>query len=126
MVNVNKPIWRKRSKSVLLAYLIFAIIGSSAISMAESLNFEHSNNDSLSSGRYFSSISQTFDWLAGDIHKIRKPRENSNSHLRNKLLRVFTFNGTIAMVIHLSEADLKIKNINIPIIKNLVLLKLRI
>jgi len=122
----NKAIWKKRSKSVLLAYLILAIIGSSAISMAEYLYFEYSSNDNLSSGSYFSPISQTFDWLAGDILKIRKSRDNSNSQLRNKLLRVFTLDGTISMAIHLSEANLKIKNDNIQVIRNLVLLKLRI
>ena len=120
-------ILKKRSKLVLLVYLILALIGSSAISAGEAFWVEHTNNDSMSSGRHFSSIDYTIDWLAGNVITIRKARGYSNSPLRNGLLRVITLAGTIAIAIYLVGANLKIiKNDNIPILKNLVLLKLRI
>ena len=118
---------KKQLKLVLLAYLILALIGSSAISAGEAFSFDCSNNDSICSGRYFSSISHIIDWLAGDILTIRKTNGYSNLPLRNRLLRLFALAGTIVAAIYLAGANLKtIKNDNIPIIKNLVLLKLRI
>jgi hypothetical protein len=124
---VNNHIKRKRLKFVLLSYLILALIGSSAISAGEAFCFEYSNNDSICSGRYFSSISHIVDWLAGDVLTIRKTSGYSNSPLRNRLLRLFALAGTTAAAIYLAGANSKtIKNDNIPIMKNLVLLKLRI
>jgi hypothetical protein len=117
----------KRLKLVLLSYLILALIGSSAISAGEAFCFDYSDNDSICSGRYFSSISHIIDWLAGDILTIRKTNGYSNSPSRNRLHRLFALAGTTAAAIYLGGANLKtIKNDNIPIIKNLVLLKLRI
>jgi len=117
----------KRSKPVLLVCLILALIGSSAISAGEAFCFEYSNNDSLSSdSRYFSSI-HTVDWLATGALVLRKDHGYSNFLLRNRLLRVFTLAGTVAMTIYLVGANLKIiENDNMPLIKNMVLLKLRI
>jgi hypothetical protein len=118
---------RKRLKIVLLAYLILALIGSSAISAGEAFCFDYSNNDSICSGRYFSSRSHIVDWLAGDVLTIRKTNGYSNSQSRNRLFRLFALAGTTAAAIYLAGADSKtIKNDNIPIMKNLVLLKLRI
>jgi len=45
---------KKHIKIILFAYLILALIGSSAISAGEAFCIEYSNNDSLSSGRCFS------------------------------------------------------------------------
>jgi hypothetical protein len=116
----------KRSKSVLLVYLILALIGSAAISAGEAFYLEDSN-DSLSSGRYFSSIEYNVDWLTTNILTLRRARGYSNSPLRNKLLRIFTFAGIFSIALYLVGANLKIiKNDNVQIIKNLVLLKLRI
>jgi len=114
----------KRLKIFLLTYFILALIGSSVISAGEAFCFEYSNNDNLNSGTYFSSVGHTIDWLAGVT--IRKANSNSNSPLRNRLLRVFTFAGAIAISTYLMVANLKIKKENMPIVKNLVLLKLRI
>ena len=118
----------KRSKLVLLAYLILALIGSSAISAGEAFCFEYSNNDDLSSdSRYFFSIGHTVDWLAAEVLTLRKAHGYSNSLLRNRLLRVFAFAGTISIALYLVGANLKIiENNNMPTMKNLVLLKLRI
>jgi len=115
---------KKQVKIFLSTYFILALIGSSAISAGEAFRFEYSNNDNLSSGTYFSSVGHTIDWLAGVT--IRKAKSNSNSPLRNRLLRVFTFAETIAIATYLVRANLKVKNDNIIIIKNLVPLKLRI
>jgi hypothetical protein len=123
---VHNHIEKKWSKLFLLAYLILALIGSSAISAGEAFCFNYSNNDSIYSGKYFSSINHFIDWLAGDIITIRKTNGYSNPLSRNRSLRVFTFAGIIATAIFLVRTNLKIKNDNIPIIKNLVLLKLRI
>jgi len=114
----------KGLKLFLLTYFILALIGSSAISAGEAFCYEYSNNDNLSSGTYFSSVGHTIDWLAGVT--IRKANSNSNSPLRNRLLRVFTFAGAIAISTYLMVANLKIKNDNIQIINNHVPLKLRI
>jgi len=111
---------------VFLVYLTLSLIASSTFSIIESWHFDYSDNDCLSSGRYLTSISQTFDWLAGDILRIRKPRDNSNSQFRNRLLRVFALDGIIAIAASLSEVSLKIKKGNFPIIKDPVPLILRI
>jgi len=116
---------KKHIKIILLAYLILALIGSSAISAGEAFYIEYSNNDSLSSGRCFSSINHTIDWLAGVT--IRKANGYPNSMSRSRLLRVFALAGIIVTVICPVKTDLKlIKNKNTPILKNLILLKLRI
>ena len=120
-------IGEKRLKIALLGYLILVLIGSSAISAGEAFYFEHLNNDSLSSDAYFSSISHTVDWLATGALTLRRARGYSNSLLQNRLLRVFTLAGTIAIALYLAGENLKIiENDNVSIIKNLVLLKLRI
>jgi hypothetical protein len=117
----------KRLKLVLLSYLILALIGSSAISAGEAFCFDYSNNDSIYSGKSFSSVNHFIDWLAGDVLTIRKTNGYSNSPSRNRLLRLFALAGTSAAAIYLAGANSKtIKNDNIPIMKNLVLLKLRI
>ena len=118
--------YKKWAKLVLFAYFILALIGSSAISAGEAFYLEDSN-DSQSSGRYFSSIDHTVDWLATNILTLRRVRSYSNSPLRNKLLRIFTFTGIFSITLYLVGANLKIiKNDNIQIIKNLVPLKLLI
>jgi hypothetical protein len=116
----------KLSKLVLLAYLILALIGSAAISAGEAFYLEDSN-DSLSSGTYFSSIGHTVDWLATEVLTLRRAHGYSNFLLRNRLLRIFTLAGAVAITIYLVGANLKIiENDNMPIMKNLVSLKLRI
>jgi len=118
---------QKWSKFALLAYLILVLIGSSAISAGEAFYFDHLNDDSLGSGSYFSSISHTVDWLATGVLTLRKARSYSSFLLQNRLLRVFTLAGAIAVAMYLAGANLKIiENDNISIIKNPVLLKLRI
>jgi len=118
---------KKWAKFVLFACLILALIGSSAISAGEAFYLEDSNNDNLNSGRYFSSIDYNIDWLASNILTLRRVRGYSNSPLRNKLLRIFTFTGIFSIALYLAGANLKIiKNDNIQILRNLVPLKLRI
>ena len=118
-----QKIKEKGVKLFLLAYIIFALIASSVISVGEAFFIEYSNNDNLNSG-YLSSINHSIDWLAAV--KIKKVGSNSNSPLRNRLLRVFTFSGAIAIIVCLLSKNLKTKNDNITTIRNLVLLKLRI
>jgi len=116
-------IQEKGIRLFLLLYVIFALIGTSAISTGEAFLLKYSNNDNLSSG-YLSSIDHNIDWLAGV--KIRKDGSHSNSPLRNRLLRLFTFSGVFAIAVYLARENLKTKTDNIPVINNLVLLKLRI
>jgi len=113
----------KGIKPFLLAYIIFALVGSSIISMGEAFFVKYSNNDNLNS-KYLSSIDHSIDWLAAI--KIKKIGSNSNSPLRNRLLRVFTFSGAIAIIVYLLNKNLKTNNDNITTINNPVLLKLRI
>jgi len=81
----------------------------------------------MSSGVYFFSKYHNIDWLAGNVLIKRKVGSYSNSMLQNRLINVFTLTVTIAIAIYLVGANLKIiENDNIPIIKNIVLLKLRI
>ena len=124
---VYNHIGKKQLNLLLLAYLILALVGSSAISAGEAFCFDYSNNDSICSGRYFSSISHTFDWLAGDVLTIRKTNGFSNSPLRNRSLRVFALAGIIATAIYLVGANFQtlIKDNN-PTINNSILLRLRI
>jgi len=120
-------LYKKRAQIALFAYLILALIGSSAISAGEAFYLENLNDDSLSSSRYFSSINQNLDWLAANVLTLRKARGFSNSLMQNRLLRIFTFTGIFSITLYLAGANLKIiKNDNIPIIKNPVPLKLRI
>jgi len=122
---ISDIIEKKQIKIILLAYLVLALIGSSAISAGEAFYFEYSNSDSLSSGRCFSSINHTVDWLARVT--IRKANGYPNSMSRSRLLRVFALAGIIVTVISPVETNQKIiKNGNTSILKNLILLKLRI
>jgi len=124
---VYNHIEKKWFNLFLLAYLALALIGSSAISAGEAFCFDYSNNDSICSGRYFSSISHTFDRLAGDILTIRKTNDFSNSLLRSKSLRVFTLAGITAAAIYLVGANLQtINKDNNPTIKKIIFLRLRI
>jgi hypothetical protein len=84
---------------------MLALIGSSAISAGEAFCFEYSNNDILSSGRCFSSINHTVDWLARVT--IRKANDYPNSMSRSRLLRVFALAGIIVTVICPVETNLK-------------------
>jgi len=117
---------KNRSRYILLAYLILALIGSSVVSAGEALCFEYSNNDGVSSSGYFSSINNNIDWLAGNVITVKKARGSSNSMSRNGLFRLFAPAGATAMVNPAGENLKIIKNNHILIIKNLVLLKLRI
>jgi hypothetical protein len=109
----------KLPKLIFLAYLIPALMGSSAFSTGKALCFEHLNNDSITSGGYFSSMDHTFDWLAGEVHIKRKTGSYSNSMLQDRLFSVFALTGIIAITVFFVGKNLKIIN-------NLVLLKLRI
>ena len=109
----------KLPKLIFLAYLIPALIGSSAISAGKALWFEYLSNDSITSGGYFSSIDHTFDLLAGEILIKRKAGGYSNSMLQDRLFSVFALTGIIAITVFFVGKNLKIIN-------NLVLLKLRI
>jgi hypothetical protein len=91
--------------------------------MGEAFFIKYSNNDNLNSG-YLSSIDHSIDWLAAV--KIKKAGSNSNSPMRNRLLRGFTLAVIIAIAVYLMGVKLTIKNDNNLIIKNFVLLKLRI
>jgi hypothetical protein len=120
-------VYKKWAKFVLFAYLILALMGSAAISAGEAFYLENSNDDNLSSSRYFSSINHNIDWLTANVLSLRKTRSYSNSLLRNRLLRIFTFTGIFSITLYLVGANFKIiKKDNIHIIKNLVPLKLRI
>jgi len=115
----------KLPKFLLLAYLVLALTGSSAISAGESLCFEYSNNGSLSSNRYFSSTGHAIDWLAADILTTGKTGGCSYSLPRNRLLTVITSAGTIAAALYPAGANLTtIKTGAVPQIKNCILLKL--
>jgi len=123
MTKMLRMLKEKGGKLFLLAFIIFTLLASSVISMGEAFFIEYSNNDNLNSG-YLSSIDHSIDWLAAV--KIKKSGSNSNSPLRNRLLRVFNFSGAIAIIVYLLSKNLKTKNNNIKSIRNLVLLKLRI
>ena len=114
-------------KNVLLAYLILAIIGSFAFAAGQAFSYEKSDRDFLGSNSYFSSIVHTIDWLAEDTPAISNAYKNSNSPLRNGLLRVFTLAGITGITVFLAKSNFKINiNENFPVIKNLFPLKLRI
>jgi len=120
-------VYKKWAKFILFAYLILALTGSAAISAGEAFYLENSNDENLSSSRYFSSINHNIDWLTANALTLRKVRGYSNSLPRNKLLRMFSFSGIFTIALYMARANLKIiKNDNIHIIKNLVSLKLRI
>jgi CHASE3 domain sensor protein len=118
--NINK----KSLNIFLLTYLIFVLTCSSAISAAEAFGNEYSNNNNHNSNTYFSSVGHSIGWLVKVTFK--KTTGNSNSRIRSKFFRLFTFAGIIAMVIYLMRVNLKNKNNKIQTVKNLVLLKLRI
>jgi hypothetical protein len=116
---------RKNLNLFLIMYLILALICSSVILTSEAFRFEYSSNDNLSSDTYFSSVGNNVDWLA--VVTIKKDDGHSNSLSRNRLLRIFTFVGIIYIAVYLVGTKQKtVKNDNIPIIKSLVILNLRI
>ena len=101
-VAYNK-IWKKRACLVLLAYAALAFIGSSAISAGEAFCVERPNDDSLSSGRYFSD--SIVGWLAGNVLTIRKAHSDSSSLSRGGLLREVALAGTIAIAMYLAGGE---------------------
>ena len=118
---------KKISRFISLAYLILAIICSFTFSTSQSFSYDKSNKDILRSEIYISSIAHTIDWLAEDTPTISKAYKYSNSPLRNGLLRVFIFAGTIGIAVFLAKSNFKIrKDHSFPILKTLVPLKLRI
>jgi hypothetical protein len=115
----------KKLKLFLFMYLILALVCSSVISATEAFRFGYSSNDNLSSSAYFSSVGNNVDWFA--VVTIKKDGGYSNSLPRNRLLRIFTFAGIFSMAVYLLGAKQRtVKNDNIPIIKSLVILNLRI
>jgi hypothetical protein len=123
--------WGKKLKLFLFMYLILVLICSSVNSASEAFCFESSNNDSLGSSGCFSVISN-IDWLTGEILTLKKANGHLNSLLRNRLLRIFTFAGIISagiifIAVYLVGVKQKtVNNDNIPLIKNLVIVNLRI
>ena len=124
---MNRNAGDKRLKSVLLVYLMLAIIGSFAFSICQDFSFETANKDTLGSGNNISSVTHAIDWLAEDTLIVSKAHKFSNSTVRNGLLRIFTLAGIITIAMIPAQSNLrKYKNNNFPEIKNLVPLKLRI
>ena len=118
---------RNWQKCALLVYLILAVIGSLAISTGEAFCFRDSDRGNLGSSSFFSPIGYAVDWLAEDIPAISKAHGYSFSLLRNGFLRVFVLAGALGIAIYLGKSNFKIIiNDNIPIIKDIFLLKLRI
>ena len=110
-----------------MVYLMLAVIGSFVFSADQALLYEKSDKDTLGSSRYFSSITNTVDWLAENSPTISKVHKYSNSLLSGGLLRVFVLAGLIGMALFLAKSNFK-KNTNnyLSIVKKLVPLKLRI
>ena len=114
-------------KSVLMVYLVLAIIGSFAFSAGQTFSYVKSDKDVLSSNIYFSSINHVVDWLAEDTPIVSKAQRNSNSPLRICLLRIFTITGIISIAMLFAKSNVKInKNNNFLTVNYLVPLKLRI
>ena len=114
-------------KLAFLVYLILAIIGSFILSTDKPFQFVNFNKDSLGARSYFSSITLAVDWMVENSPTISKAHRYSNPHLRNGFLRVFTLVGIIGIAIFSAKSNCKInKNKNYPLMKNPILLKLRI
>jgi hypothetical protein len=126
-LSMHHKTMEKKLKLFLFMYLILSLIRLSAISASEAFWFESPNNDSLGSSGCFSAISYNIDWLTGEIITLKKANGYSDSLLRNRLLRIFTFAGLISIAVYLVGAKQKtVKNGYIPITKSLVILNLRI
>jgi hypothetical protein len=117
----------KWSKFLVIVYLILATTGTLAISPEEAYSFVKSSKDSLGSSSFFSTSGHVVDWFAEDTTTISKAQRYSLFRLRNVLLRLFTSIGVISAGIFLTNSRFKkIKKEYIPILENLVPLKLRI
>ena len=114
-------------KLAFLVYLILAILGSFALSTDKPFYSVDINKDSLGSGSYFPLTAFTVDWVVENSPTISKAHRYSNHPLRNGFLRVFTSLGVIGIAIFSVKSNCKInKNKNYPLMKNPILLKLRI
>ena len=118
---------KTRLKKFLIIYLILAITGSFAFTLGEFLCSTGSGTDNMGSGRFFSSISHTIDWLAEDSPAISKANRYSNNSMNTGMLRVFVFAGLFGITMILTKSKIKI-NINNNFLnrKNNIPLKLRI
>ena len=124
---VNLNIREKWLNSILMVYLILAMIGSFALSTGKDFRNADFDKNIPGSNCYISSIALTIDWLAEDTPTVSNVHNYSNPSLRNGLLRVFTLTGIIGITVFLAKSNFKInKNNNFPTIKNLVPFKLRI
>ncbi|GBU26896.1 hypothetical protein R84B8_00411 [Treponema sp. R8-4-B8] len=122
-----RNIWKKFPKLIFLTCLIFVLTGASIISAGKSLFFKCSNNGRMSLSGYSFSRYHAIDWLAGNVLIRKRTESHSNSPLQNMLLNVCIHVIAVAMAIILAGANIKIiKNNKVQIIKNLILLKLRI
>jgi len=102
-------------------YLMFALMGSLALSIDETFYF-NTDKSSINSGVYFGTTNHAVDWLAED-NTIRRANRNTSSALRG----IFMLAGiTIAAFCINTSSFLPVKNRQISITKNTVLLKLRI
>jgi hypothetical protein len=119
--------WRKWFKFVLLAYLIIVVIGFFAFSNNDIFRLINYNQDSPKSVSFISSIIYNADCLAENTAITNKINGNASSLLRNGLLRIFLFIGINITAIYLTQFFYSaIKNDENFIIKNSIILKLRI
>jgi hypothetical protein len=124
MLNYIRKSW---VKVLIFSYLILAILGSFSFSISESYCYESFNKESSKVNSYIYSTSYTIDWIAEDTNTIVKTKIQRNSNFRIGLLREFVITGTvIASMRFLVSYYRTLENNYIPIIKNQILLKLRI
>jgi len=109
------------------AYLIFALMGSVALSINETFYFDTLDGNSINSGVHFTAINRTIDWLAEDANTIRRAHRNTSSPFSSGLIRVFMLAGITFAAFCVGESSfLSAKNRQATKIKNTILLKLRI
>jgi hypothetical protein len=117
----------KGLKSLLLPYLILAILGSFFFSIDSSYYHSNFSNNIFGANIYAVSTINSVDWEAEDAATIINKNGYRNSYSSNFILRVLTITGIFNTTVHFAKSCFIIlKNYYIPITKNQILIKLRI
>jgi len=110
----------------IFTYLMFALMGSLALSINETFYSVSLDKNSINSDAYFTVTNYAVDWLAEDTNTVRRANKNTSSS-HNGLLRVFMFAGISFTAFCITKSPfLSIKNRQATNTKNTILLKLRI
>jgi len=127
VIYVVQNIGKKWLYILFFTYLIFALMGSLALSINKTFDFDTLNKNNVNSDVYFTKLNLAVDWLAENTNTIRKAHRNSSFQLHSGLVSIFMLAGIFFTVFCINKSIfLLIKDRQTTDTRKTVLLKLRI